>query len=336
MIRLTWLQFRMQAAAAAAALAVIAVVLALTGPHLAHLYDVSGITVCQAHADCASLSSRFLNQASAAFTDNFLLGFGNVVVAAPALVGIFWGAPLIARELETGTYRLTWTQAVTRTRWLIVKLGIVGVAGVAAVGLLSLMLTWWFRPIDLVNMNRLTPAVFGERGVVPAAYAAFAFALGVTAGVVLRRTLPAMAVALAGFAATRLAITYWVRPHLITPVQATGKVVESLPGGGALRLWPAAGPHGPAGTPVTIPGSAWVYSIQQVDAAGHVVHPVLRAACHRSQAAIDACTAGYHRVVSYQPSTRFWAFQWRETAVFLALALILAGLTFWWLRRRLS
>jgi hypothetical protein len=177
--------------------------------------------------------------------------------------------------------------------------------------LLSLMLTWWFRPIDLVNMNRLTPAVFGERGIAPAGYAAFAFALGVTAGVLIRRTLPAMAVALAAFAATRLAITYWVRPRLITPAQVTGKVVESLPGGG-LRLWPAAGPG------------------------GQVVHPVFRAACQRSLSAMRACHAQYHQVVSYQPASRFWAFQWRETAIFVALALILAGLSSWWLRRRLS
>jgi hypothetical protein len=265
----------------------------------------------------------------------FLLGFGNVVVAAPALVGVFWGAPLIARELETGTYRLAFTQTVTRTRWLAVKLSIVGVASVVAAGLLSLMLTWWFRPIDLVSMNRLTPAVFGERGVAPAGYAAFAFALGVTAGVLIRRTLPAMAVTLAAFAATRLAVTYWVRPHLIAPVQATAKVVESL-SGGAMKLWPAAGPRGPGGVPVTIPASAWVYSIQRADAAGQVVHPVFNAACQHSLSAIRACHAKYHQVVSYQPASRFWAFQWRETAIYVALALMLAGLSFWWLRRRPS
>lgn len=333
MIRFTWLQFRMQTAVAAGALALIAVALALTGPHLAHLYDISGIRECQAaQANCTSLSSQFLSQARAGFTDKFLLGFGNVMIAAPALVGIFWGAPLIARELETGTYRLAWTQAVTRGRWLAVKLAIVGVASMAAVGLLSLMLTWWFRPIDLVSMNRLTPAVFGERGIAPVGYAAFAFMLGLTAGVLMRRTLPAMAVTLAAFAAVRLAITYWVRPHLLTPVHVTGRVIESMPSG-ALRLWPAAGPRGPAGVPVTIPADAWVYSIQQVDAAGHVVHPVLSAACHRSQAAIDACTASYHTLVSYQPASRFWAFQWREAAIFVVLALILAGLCFWRIRR---
>jgi hypothetical protein len=335
MIRLTWLQFRMQAAVAAGALVLIAVALALTGPHLAHLYDTSGISLCQAQSNCASLASRFLSEARAAFIDKMLLGFGGVMVAAPALVGIFWGAPLIARELETGTYRLAWTQTVTPQRWLAVKLGIVGVASVAAVGLLSLMLTWWSRSTDLASMNLLTPAVFGERGIAPAGYAAFAFVVGLAAGLLLRRTLPAMAITLAGFAAVRLAITYWVRPHLVTPAHTTAKVVESLPSG-ALRLWPTIGPHGPVGVPVTIPASAWIYSNQRVNAAGQAVGSGLSAACQRSQAAIEACTAGFHRLVTYQPASRFWEFQWRETAIFVALALILAGLCFMWLRRRRS
>jgi hypothetical protein len=305
MIRLSWLQFRMQAAVVAGALVLLALALALTGPHLAHLYDTSGISACQAQADCASLSSRFLSQAHAGFIDKLLLGFGNVVLAAPALVGIFWGAPLIARELEAGTYRLAWTQTVTRRRWVAVKIGVVGLASVAAVGLLSLMLTWWFRSVDLVNMNLLTPAAFSERGIAPVGYAAFAFALGLAVGVLVRRTLPAMAVTVAVFAGTRLAIALWVRPHLIAPVHATAKEVEGL-ANGALRLWPAVGPHGPVGVPVTIPPSAWIYSNNM------------------------------HGLVIYQPANRFWAFQWAETSIFLALALLLAGLCFWLIRRRLS
>jgi len=47
--------------------------------------------------------------------------FRAQALATPALLGIFWGAPLIARELETGTCRLAWNQSVTRTRWLTVK-----------------------------------------------------------------------------------------------------------------------------------------------------------------------------------------------------------------------
>ena len=67
---------------------------------------------------------------------------------APALIGLFWGAPLIARELETGTYRLAWNQSVTRSRWTLAKLGIGGLASVAVAGLLSLMITWWASPIN--------------------------------------------------------------------------------------------------------------------------------------------------------------------------------------------
>ena len=117
-----------------------------------------------------------------------------IVVIAPALIGLFFGAPLIARELETGTFRLAWTQSVTRRRWLAVKLGLVGLAAMAFGGLLTWMVDWWASPIDAANQNRFGLANFGFHGVAPIGYAAFAFALGATAGVLLRRTVPAMAV----------------------------------------------------------------------------------------------------------------------------------------------
>ncbi len=80
----------------------------------------------------------------------YLLGVA-VLYVVPALIGIFWGAPLVARELETGTFRLAWNQSVTRTRWLAVKLGLIGLASMAAAGLFSLMVTWWSSPIDQAN-----------------------------------------------------------------------------------------------------------------------------------------------------------------------------------------
>ena len=126
----------------------------------------------------------------------------TLVLVVPALIGMFWGAPLIAHELETGTFRLAWTQSVSRRRWLWVKMGLVGLASALTAGLLSLMSTWWFSPIDKVSQNRFSPASFGLHGFVPAGYAAFAFALGVTAGLLFRRTLPAMAVTLVGFVAS--------------------------------------------------------------------------------------------------------------------------------------
>ena len=127
------------------------------------------------------------------------------------------GCAGIAHELETGTFRLAWTQNVSRRRWLWVKMGVVGLASALTAGLLGLMSTWWFSPIDKVSQNRFSAASFSLHGFVPGGYAAFAFALGVAAGLVFRRTLPAMAVTLVGFVVARLAVTYWVRPHFMSP-----------------------------------------------------------------------------------------------------------------------
>ena len=110
MIRLTWLQFRAQAVTAATALAAFAVLLAATGPHMASLYAASGIPSCQG-ASCQNLASAFLQQLSAAGdTWVYLISVASILLA-PALIGLFWGAPLIAHELETGTSALAWTQS---------------------------------------------------------------------------------------------------------------------------------------------------------------------------------------------------------------------------------
>ena len=118
----------------------------------------------------------------------------------------------VAREFETGTFRLAWTQGVTRTRWLAVKLALGTLAAMVVTGLLSLMVTFWSSRIDEVRMNSFDPLVFSVRDIAPVAYAAFAFVLGFTAGLLTRRVLPAMAIALVGFVVTRLTISSWVRP----------------------------------------------------------------------------------------------------------------------------
>ena len=148
MIRFTWLQFRAQALVVAGALAVLAVAAA----GLLHRDDGTA-----------------------------RLWLGVLVLVAPALIGMFWGAPLVAREFEDGTFRLAWTQSVTRARWMAVKLAVVGLASMTAVGLLSLVVTWWAGPLDRADLNQF--ATFDQRGIAPLGYAAFAFALGVTIGI---------------------------------------------------------------------------------------------------------------------------------------------------------
>jgi hypothetical protein len=336
-IRLALRQFRTEAIVGLGLLVALAVVLAVTGPHLVSVSDAFKST-CRAAHDCAT-TNPVLNSDKALQS---ALPF--IVAIVPALVGLFFGAPLIARELETGTFRLVWTQSVTRKRWLAAKLGLVGIVAMAIGGLLTWMANWWASPLDAVNQDRFGVANFSLHGIAPIGYAAFAFAG-------------------AGFAAARVAVTYWVRPNLASPVR------ESLPlsaGSGPGFLYggsqgtmnfnayiqsgvptPGVGQVVLTAPQVSVP-NGWVYSTTAVDKAGHAptshylfqACPVLKqfskpqASAAQLQACITRLTSTFHTLVAYQPPSRFWSFQWAEMGIFLAGALALCGLTYWWLRRQ--
>ena len=84
MIRLSFLQFRAQAATAAAALAVFAVILAASGPHLFGIYDRSGIAACQAHGNCLPLATGFVNKLGGLYTVFYFIGIG-LLLLVPAM-----------------------------------------------------------------------------------------------------------------------------------------------------------------------------------------------------------------------------------------------------------
>jgi hypothetical protein len=251
---------------------------------------------------------------------------------------MFWGAPLLAREFETGTFRLAWTQGSPRTRWLAVKLGVVGVASMAVAGLLSLMVTWWSSPIAAAQMGaRLDPGIFSESGIAPVGYAAFAFALGATVGLLGRRTLPAMAVTLAVFVGVVwFAFPLWVRPHLLPPAQTTVPLSAASINGFVIardgRLLVQT-------SPPDLPG-AWVLSTQLTVPAGRPASTIpATQACAPNMSSPQTCTAyvkslHLRQTVTYQPASRYWPLQWYETGIYLALALALAGLCLWWIRPR--
>ena len=157
MIWLSWRQLRASAAVTYGALAVVAGVVVVTGLQLHHAYAVSGIAGCRGNT-CDSVIQAFVAR------DPFLQTLLDkiLLLLLPALIGVFWAAPLVARELETGTFRLAWTQSVTRTPWLTAKVVVVGLAGLVATAVLTWLVTWWYAPIDLVNSNGFSPAVFGD------------------------------------------------------------------------------------------------------------------------------------------------------------------------------
>jgi ABC-type transport system involved in multi-copper enzyme maturation permease subunit len=348
MIWLTWRQFRLQALILVGAVAVLAIFLAATGPGLADDYQ--------------QYAGSFLKQIQFDKINTYLYTVSQVLLyAAPPVIGAFWGAPLIARELEAGTHRLVWNQSITRTRWLVTKLAVTGLGAIVVTGLLSLAVTWWSDPIDeaigtgqaagVFNVPRLLPPVFGARGVVPIGYAAFAFALGVAVGLVVRRSVVAIAITLAAVIAVQVLSPMLLRPHLMTPVKATVIVTtENMRG---LQL------SGPEENPTVMRIEAklegegnWKLSEHTVNSAGQAQKtlPSYVAECGPPPPNLDTATPrppmsscfqrladeGYRQQISYQPANRFWDLQWRETGVFVALAFLLVGFSFWRIRRDLT
>ena len=346
----SWRQVRGGVFGAFALLAAIAVTLGITGVHLSNLYSdykTCGGFTCESSFN--AVTGRY----------HHVKLIGALLIVVPALAGIFWGAPLVARELETGTFRLAWAQGVSRNRWLASRLAFSALVTVVAVGALSLAFSWWSIPVDRLEHNRLDPAVFAERGIVPVAYALFAFALGVAVGAVLRRTIAAMAVTLVGFTAARVATQFFVRPHLLAPL------TKILPLNGHMGIGIGRTQSGlhlvPDGTP-KLPG-AWVTGKRLVDAGGHspttsyvnhvchslLIHtpgpgpggpgskmrPIDGPAFQAMQDCLNNLSARFHEVVSYQPASRFWELQWLESAMFVGAAALLVVLSFYWVRRRL-
>ena len=346
---LVWRQFRTQALVVAGLLVVTAVALAATGPHLAHLYDTT-VATCAQHNDCVSARARFQAQAKWHNALNLL------VLASPALLGAFWGAPLVARELENRTNLLAWTQSVTRSRWFLIKVAVTGGAGAITAGLLSLMVTWWASPHDrLVNAPY---SVFDQRDIVPAAYALFAVALGVVLGAVIRRTLPAMAATLAAYAVILFGFGSWIRPRILPVSHSTGSF--TLPGPNSIFTAPrGVGPRD------------WIFSQSVVTSTGRVVGTIdsgangqidgLSTAPHeaasnavancassspsvgrslasQTQAAVQQCVDRFHlhTIVTYLPSSRYWALQWSEATIFVGGAIALIGVSLWWIRNHVA
>jgi hypothetical protein len=328
MIWMTWRQFRAQVLVGVGALLLLAVYLVILGLQIRHSYN-------DLHAQCTSGGCAGV---LSSLTDDY--GFridliGYLLIAVPGLIGIFWGAPLITRELEAGTHRLVWNQSVTRGRWLAVKLGVLGLAGMAVAALYSLLLTWAASRVDLVAGNRFSPLVFDARDIAPIGYAAFAFVLGTTLGLFIRRTVPAMALTLVVFAVLQVVVPNMIRTNYAEPVRANVPITPDI-----VRSMTKIGRYGDIGG-LTVPGGPWVVSTSALlDSSGKEVgHTAWYQNCAKqSLDDMPLCLAegNVHVQITEQPADRYWKFQWIETSIFTGQAMALAGLCFWRIRGRLS
>jgi hypothetical protein len=202
MIWVTWRQHRGLLTGVLATL--IVAVAGLLAEGLKVRRDYAALAACHPAASpaCLGMNSWFNSDWHAGN------GVRAAVLAAPVLIALFAGPPVVARELENSTFRYAWTQGIGRVRWTVAKLAILGSVLTIAALAISQLFTWFFAPfVTTQNLNVLTPAVFDTRGVAYAAWTLTALCLGTFLGALIRRTLPAMGATLAGYAA--LAALTW-------------------------------------------------------------------------------------------------------------------------------
>lgn len=319
----TWRQYRYQGALTAALFAALAIVLLATGLHAANVWH-SALARCAKNGTCSSLGGSGLSLASPTFATLVV-----ATAAVPLLPGLFWGAPVVASELEAGTHQFAWTQSITRRRWLAVRAGWLLLAAAVLAGAVSAVVTWWSGPDNALNADAFQVNHFDITGIVPVGYAVFAMALGICAGTLLRRTLPALAVTLAGFTGLRALTALWLRLRYMTPVTVDYKLTAPFtPAGSSLGI--SQGIIGPNGQTAVFSDGVPSYDGVPIPAA--CLHA---AATPNPQAPLPCLAAhGYRGYVTYQPASRFWAFQGIETGIFVVLAAILLAVTFWVLSRR--
>ncbi|MFC0030211.1 ABC transporter permease subunit [Micromonospora chaiyaphumensis] len=253
------------------------------------------------------------------FVENLLAGFYLV----PVVIGAFLGAPLLARELEDGTWQLAWTQAVPRMRWLAAKLAALAAVTVTLTGMFTALLTWFRQPFDAWE-GRFQYDAFDLEGLVPVAYALFAFGVATAAGAILRRSLPAFGVAFGAFLATRMPVALLARPAYALPLTT----MEPIPVGGSKDQ--------------EAPSFAdWMIERGYADATGRRLswteYYELEAAANRAGANLNQFlhARGIQQFKVYHPADRFWTFQLIEAALFVAVAAVLIGVVVWRVRRRM-
>ena len=241
--------------------------------------------------------------------------------AVPALIGAFIGAPVLARELETGTFRYAWTQGIGRLRWTVGKLVPLAVAAAAAAGAFTVLFAWYNQPWGAAGyVTPFSARVFGLLGVAFAAWTLAAFAIGVLAGMLIRRAVPAIAATLAAYAGLAFATGLWLREHYITPLVTR----SPYPPGSA---WAISGWYTKGGTfAFGDHGSGIADTVRQL----------CGGPCPGTRVLVPELLAqhGYTHWISYQPGSRFWPFQWIEGGWLLALSVLLIAATVWLVRRR--
>ena len=313
MIWLTWRQHRLEGLITLGVLVLLGVFLLLTGRAMATSFAQLGLGHCLGQTSpgspCPELIMAFGTQYG------LLQLFDTLLIFLPLLLGALVGAPLVAREVEQRTHLLVWTQSITRLRWLTVQLALVLLAGLLASGALLAVLIWWYHPWAQLDGSFGTNA-YDTSGPVWVAETLLALALGVLAGTLTRRVVPAIFLTVALFVGIRVPVASFWRPYFQAPITQTNRIGQEN------------------NNQPTLSNQDWIISQGYIDAQGNKHDDLLNCTTNNQTAVQCFQVNGVQGIfVNYQPADRFWTFQWIETGIYVAFSLLALGAAFWLVRR---
>jgi len=308
-----WVGWRLQRTETLVVLGILALLAALmipTGIQIANAYHHDGLSACtglKVGNPCDVQVSEF----QARFQT--IMNLANFFTLVPGLIGVVLAAPFIL-DLEHGTYRLAWTQGITRGRWLLGKLGLPLVAALAASAVLIVLFTWWRTPQANLN-GRLDTGIYDTAGVVVLGYTLFALGLALAIGAVWRRSAVALTVAFVGYFAARIVDDLWLRNRLVSPLHRTWR------GAGEPRFLYHAN---------VLSQTAYVNGHRVGGSGGGIVSGHSKLAVPVGAAANTV----FHAV--YQPASDFWPMQLTETGICAGVAALLIAFAAWWTHERVA
>ncbi len=219
MIWVSWRQHRGQAIACLGLLVALTVYAVIESTSMRTAFSHDDLSACLARSQgtaCPAGVQAFMNEFGSAIN----IAFWSVALIVPGLIGVLVGAPLIARELEYGTWRLAWSQSVPRARWLAVKLALVTGGLIVLGAAMTAVITWYRAPMDQLT-GHFQHNAYDFEGLVLTAYILCAFGFAVLAGLLIRRSIPAMVAAFVPWLAIRLVVEFVFRDHFMTPLTTT-------------------------------------------------------------------------------------------------------------------
>jgi hypothetical protein len=337
-----WVSWRLQRGAllvAGAAAAAFATVLVVRGLQIHSVFGLLARDHCDGPGPGPQACSALAGKTGSASTI-----FGPAALTAfPVLIGMFVGAPMFARDFETGTQRFAFTQGTNRGRWVAGRMTFAGIACTAVAAALGLLASWWVSPFRSPDAGPWWPgqALTMVTPVLLAGWTLLGLITGAALGMLIRRTVLAMAAAGAAVGVLAGPVAGLLRGALLSidpvAVRTTPGVLSVCgttctqsvpPPGTTVGIWVHAGYT--VGGWFTRPGGHLVSAAQANSIVAHMPQKIA------TSDRVAGWLAAHHLVywLAYQPGSRYWVFQFAEFGALLAAAGLLAGLTVTMVRRR--